>query len=191
MFQKINPRMLDREPMRRCCLDECRAACCLHGVWIDSLEAEEIVAHAAEILPHMPAGQQDPAGWFDARREDDPFSKSGVVVHSRVLKNPAHYGGTACAFLRADAKCALQVAADAAGLHPWRYKPFYCVLHPLDLDEDGRITLDETGLLLEEQGSCLRASEVDIPLAETFAPEIRYLAGDGVYEELVERGREV
>ena len=189
MLQKINPRLLDSEPMRRCELGECRAACCLHGVWIDTQEAQDILAHASLISPHMPPGREDPAAWFDGREDDDPFSKSGRVVHSAVLKDRGHYGGTACGFLRADFKCALQVAGAEAGLHPWRFKPFYCVLHPLDLDDEGRITLDETALLLDEPGSCLRPAGHDIPLAETFEPEITYLLGQETHRALLEQAR--
>lgn len=189
MLRKIAPRMLASEPMRRCRLEECRAACCLYGVWVDAQEAEDILAHAELIRPHMPAGQEEPAGWFDGTRDADPYSRSGAVVHSTVLKDPEHYGGTACVFLRSDHKCALQVASAAAGLHPWRLKPFYCVLHPLDLDEDGRITLDDNELLLDEPGSCLRPAEENIPLAETFEPEIRYLLGDEIYAELVKQSK--
>ena len=60
-------------------------------------------------------------------------------------------------------------------MHPWRFKPFYCILHPLDLDEEGRITLDDTQLMLAEPGSCLRPADQPIPLVETFEPELRYL----------------
>jgi hypothetical protein len=103
-----------------------------------------------------------------------------------VLPDDAHYGGTACIFLRRDYLCALQVAASTNGLHPWRFKPFYCILHPLDLDEAGRITLDETGEMLAEPGSCLRPAEQPIPLIETFAPELRYLLGEKAYRRLRE-----
>lgn len=169
--------MLRREPMQRCLLSECKGACCLHGVWIDRSEYAQILAHADEIAACMPETLRDPQVWFDSRSEHDPFSRSGEVLHSNVLPDRSHYGGTACVFLGEDAKCALQVASQAAGLHPWQWKPFYCVLHPLDLDEDGRITLDETAELLAEEGSCLRPSAEEIELVETFAEEIQYLLG--------------
>jgi hypothetical protein len=178
MPDQINPRLLKSEPMRRCRLDECRAACCLHGVWIDAAEWLDIREHAELIIPHMPPGWDDPSLWIDDRTDEDPYSRSGRVVHSRVLPDPSHYGGTSCVFLRTDYKCALQVTADAMDLHPWRFKPFYCILHPLDLDEQGRITLDETGALLAEPGSCLRPAGQEIPLVETFAPELDYLLGE-------------
>ncbi len=187
MQKAVNPRLLKSEPMQRCALGECRAACCLYGVWIDQAEAQTIWDNAALIAPHMEPENRDPALWFDGREEPDEHTPSGRTVHSWVLPNPDHYGGTACIFLRRDHKCALQAAAQANGLHPWQWKPFYCILHPLDLDEEGRITLDETALLLEEAGSCLRPAGRPIPLVETFEPELRYLLGDAGFQALLER----
>jgi hypothetical protein len=170
--------------MRRCQLEECRAACCLYGVWLDEAEWQDIQAHAALIAGHMPADLRDPAWWLDGRTDADPHSRSGRVVHSRVLPDGQHYGGSACVFLREDCKCALQVAGQAAGCHPWRFKPFYCILHPLDLDEQGRITLDRIEELLTEAGSCLRAHRVEQPLVKVFESELRYLLGDQRYDEI-------
>ncbi|HWQ46133.1 MAG TPA: DUF3109 family protein [Longilinea sp.] len=184
MIATINPRLLLSEPMQRCVLSECKGACCLHGVWADHLEAQTILSNAALISPHMPPENADPAFWFDGTTDEDEFSPSGRVLHSTVVEAPEHYGSTACIFLCSDHKCALQVAAVAANLHPWQFKPFYCILHPLDLDEQGRITLDETKLLLEEEGSCLRPAPKPIPLLITFEPELRYLLGNPAYQVL-------
>jgi len=189
MQRAVNPRLLQSEPMQRCALAECRAACCLYGVWVDHAEAQTIQANAELIAPYMEPENRDPANWFDGREEPDEHTPSGRTVHSRVLPAPKHYGGTACIFLRKDHKCALQAAAQANGLHPWHWKPFYCILHPLDLDEEGRITLDETALLLEEPGSCLRPASRPIPLVETFEPELRYLLGDAAFQALLEQAK--
>lgn len=170
--------------MQRCSLGECRAACCLYGVWIDRAEAQDILVHAELIAPHLEAANRDPGDWFDGREEPDANAPTGFTLHSTVLPDDEHYGGTACIFLRSDRLCGLQVAATAAGLHPWRFKPFYCILHPLDLDEQGRITLDETHLLLDEPGSCLRSADHCIPLIETFEPELRYLLGETAFQNL-------
>ena len=177
LHPRLNPRLGHAEPLRRCRLEECQAACCLHGAWVDLVEVETILAHAASIRPHLPAGQAAPDLWFDDRQEADEHALSGTVRHTAVLPAPDHYGGTACVFLRRDSKCALQVAAEAAGAHPWQFKPFYCILHPLDLDEAGRITLDVNEALLAEPASCLRAAHDSVPLEETFAPELGYLLG--------------
>jgi len=69
------------------------------------------------------------------------------------------------------------VAAEESGQHRWRLKPFYCVVHPLDLDEKGRITLDEIDLLVKEPASYLRSTYKSIPLQDTFQPELEYLLG--------------
>jgi len=183
---ELNPRLLCSEPMKRCQLKKCEAACCLHGVWLDLNEARRIQDNAFLIRQHMPPAHQDPDTWFDGRQEPDPFLPSKQAVHSTVLESPNHYGGTACVFLRRDHKCALQVAADTAGVHPWHFKPFYCILHPLDLDEQGRITLDQTGLLLDEPGSCLRPSAQPTPLLVTFEEELRYFLGDEQYQKLLQ-----
>jgi hypothetical protein len=180
----IHPRLQRAEPMQRCALSQCRGACCLHGVWMDTAERELLLTNAALILPHLPEALRDPEAWFDGRVEADEFSRSGRVFHSNVLPDKTHYGGTACVFLREDAKCALQVAGQSAGLHPWHFKPFYCILHPLDLDEQGRITLDTTEAMLSEEGSCLRPADRPISLLETFAEELRYFLGDDEYERL-------
>ncbi|MFN2236165.1 MAG: DUF3109 family protein [Anaerolineales bacterium] len=184
MRYHINPRLLESAPLRRCQLDECHAACCLHGAWVDQVEIKDIRSHAKMIAPHMPIGVIDPGGWFDERIETDPHAISGQVGHTTVLSAPDHYGRTACIFLRDDHKCALQTAATQERLHPWRFKPFYCILHPLDLDELGRITLDDTDLMLAEPGSCLRPAQNPIPLIETFAEELRYLLGERNYQKL-------
>lgn len=184
MKHRINPRLLKSEPMQRCALDECHGACCLHGAWVDRAEIDDILSHAALIAPYMPEGVTDHQDWFDGRRETDKYATSGEVGHTTVLPDADHYGETACIFLRRDCKCALQTAASEGQLHPWRFKPFYCILHPLDLDEQGRITLDETDLMLAEPGSCLRQAEKSTPLTDTFAEELRYLLGEKGYRKL-------
>ena len=105
--------------------------------------------------------------------------------HTDILPFEDHYNGTACVFLRPDYLCALQVAGIKAGLHQWRFKPFFCILHPLDFDDKGRITLDETQTLLEEEGSCLRPANQPVALAVTFEPELRYLLGEKGYQEIL------
>jgi len=186
MRKEINPRMLLAEKMRRCRLGECHGACCLHGVWVSADEKEIILAHVHDVAAVMPDYLREPDLWFDGRSEGDDHLPGGVAFHTTVLHDPVHHGGTACIFMLPDARCALQAAAMENGLHPWAWKPFYCVLHPLDLDEQGRITLDETDELLAEPGSCLRPAEREIPLLETFQPELEYLLGPEGYRRLIE-----
>ncbi len=186
IIDRVNPRMFRSEPLQRCKLSECKGACCVFGVWVDEREVDDIMQHTALILPHMPEDCRNPGEWFAGLVDDDPRSPSGRVMHTGVENRSEHYGATACVFWLPDGKCALQVAAAANGLHPWRFKPFYCILHPLDLDEKGRITLDEVNEMINEEGSCVRSAPQSIPLIETFEPEFRYLLGEKGFQALVE-----
>ena len=165
------------EPMQRCTLSECNGACCVFGVWVDAHEVADILKNSALIAPQLAEDLRDPADWFAGFEDEDEHAPSGKVIHTAVETRSDHYGGTACIFCRSDAKCALQLAGVVNGMHPWRFKPFYCILHPLDLDEKGRITLDTTADLLEETGSCLVPANEPVPLVETFAAELEYLLG--------------
>lgn len=176
--ERISNRLLKSEPLKRCTLEGCKAACCFDGVWVDQTHADDILAQSDRIIPHTPKENKNPNFWFDERIESDPQALSGYVLHTTVVPNQKHYLGTACIFLRKDHKCALQVAAIYSGLHPWRLKPFYCILHPLDIDQDGKITLDKTIALLNEPGSCLQPSRKEHPLLDTFSEELKYLIGD-------------
>lgn len=178
--------MFESAPIQRCTLAECHGACCVFGVWVDQREKEDILKHSALIAPHLSPQLRDPALWFAEFDDADEHSPSGRVVHTAVETQPLHYGGTACIFWRKDAKCALQVAGVENGLHPWRFKPYYCIIHPLDVDDQGRITLDQTADLLAEEGSCLVPADSEIPLAITFADELKYLLGDRGYQALLE-----
>ena len=125
----------------------------------------------------MREGSKQPSSWFNELSESDSHSLSGTVVHTTVLDDKDHYGGTACIFMREDHKCSLQVASEENGHHPWRFKPFFCILHPLDLDKQGRITLGITEELVNEPASCVRKAEKETPLLELFSEELEYLLG--------------
>jgi hypothetical protein len=183
--ERLNPRMLKSENMRRCELNECNGACCVFGVWVDPREVNDILSNSRLIIPSMPENSINPGEWFAPVEDIDVHSPSGKVIHTAVETIPEHYGGTACIFWRSDAKCALQVAAVVNNLHPWRFKPYYCILHPLDLDEEGRFTLDETDELLNEPGSCLRQSDQPSRIIDIFEPELRYLIGEKGYSVLL------
>ena len=184
MHWQINPRLLRSEPLRRCGFPACRAACCLYGVWVDLGERDQILANTTTISKLLPVDRADPAGWFSSEVEADPHTSSGQVVHTRVVADAEHYGGTSCVFLCEDYTCVLQTTGEMLLGDPWALKPFYCILHPLDIDEHGRITLDETTLLAEEAASCLVPSAELIPLLQTFAPELIYFLGEDLWQQL-------
>jgi hypothetical protein len=153
---------------------------------VDRREVDDILTNAALIIPFMPENARVPGEWFVPVEDNDSHSPSGKVIHTAVENNLEHYGGTACIFLREDAKCALQVAGVENNLHRWRFKPFYCILHPLDLDEEGRITVDEVETLISEPGSCLQSADHPIPLTVTFEEELSYLLGEKGFNSLMD-----
>lgn len=179
---ELNERMYLSESLKRCDLQLCKAACCLYGTWIGLEEKEKILAHKDSIREYMEEANQDWKTWFQDTSEPDPVFTRGYAVHTTVNVSEQHYGNSACVFLRKDNKCALQVTSIKLGEHPWLLKPFYCILHPLDLDEAGKITLDRAGVLLEEEGSCLVYSSKPIPLLKTFEKELTFLLGRDNYQ---------
>ena len=179
----ISPRMFNSEKLQRCKLHECHGACCTFGVWIDLLEKERIGEFSEIVQSCMDPSTFDRGNWYLSEIEEDSFTLSGKVIHTRVVKRNRPFKRQTCIFLRSDHKCALQVASEKLGKHPWFLKPFYCVLHPLDLNDNGQVTLDQTKIILDEEKSCLRYSErLNTPI-EIFEDELRYLWGDSTYQE--------
>jgi hypothetical protein len=172
----LAPRLKEHACMRRCRLEECHGACCLHGVWVDPLERDDILENAEKIVPFLVEARRNPGAWFTQEQEEELAFPSGKVIAVRAYKNPSHYGGTECVFLRTDAFCALQTAGEAAGFHPWRFKPFHCIIHPLTFDEEGRITLASDQELTAEPGSCFRRDPDSRALADELAMEINFLS---------------
>ncbi len=164
--------------LRRCTLEECRGACCLHGVWVDPLEIDDILRNKDLIFPYLAEGRKDTEDWFTNDREEDAFFPSGYLVRTATLPNPAHYGGTECVFLRPDARCSLQTASIAAGLHPWRWKPFHCIIHPITY-EDGSFTIATDEELLAEEAGCFRAGAAETRMHENLVEEMDFLLSAG------------
>jgi hypothetical protein len=183
----FDPRILDCEALHYCSLPYCHAACCTYGVWVDTKEVENILSHSDLIREFLPLERQDPNFWFAAEMEEDEFMPSGKVIHSSLVTDKAFSNGSACIFLRNDDCCALQTAAESAQLHPWQLKPAYCILHPLDLDIEGGITLPETDWLLEGVSKCMSSGDHAVPFVMIFETELRYLIGDLEYENLLKQ----
>lgn len=179
----LHPQLFEPYPIERCRLDECKAYCCSGGVYISVAQAEDIRAHAALIQPHLVPERQDPACWFDDRIEDDPENPAySPVMGTQILPDPTHPVGQSCAFLRPDHKCGLQVAGVAAGEHPWRFKPFYCRLYPLEFNR-GVLGLAEENEMYQDGGKCHRPAAQAAPLCHTFDMELQLVLGEAGYQE--------
>ncbi len=162
--------------LRRCSLSECQAACCRYGTWVEQDLAAMILANAPVIAQHMRPVCQT-RDWFCGEVEPDEHVLTGRVVHTLVTDLTLKDHSEACVFLREDFKCSLQVAAERNAMHPWAWKPFYCILHPLEISEDGTITIPDIHAVLAEKASCLRRSSRKTRLMDTLLPELEYLLG--------------
>ncbi len=72
----------------------------------------------------------------------------------------------------------------AGGGHPWRFKPFYCALHPITFDA-GIVVLAEGNELYVDGGSCNRPNAgALIPVYKLFEMEMKLALGETGYAEL-------
>jgi len=181
----VDTGLLEARPLRRCRLEECQSYCCSGGVYIAVSQAADIRAHAALIQPHLPEERRDPALWFAAETEpDEDHPAEEPTTWTNVIDDASHPAGQTCIFLRPDRLCALQAAGIAAGEHPWRYKPYYCALHPL-VWENKRVVLAEQSEMYLEGGNCNRPNPGQpIALWQLFDMELKLVLGEAGYEEL-------
>ncbi len=168
-------------PLARCDLAHCRGTCCSEGVTLND-EVAAVLRHllrkeadffrASGVDPET-ALEREGRAWRTALRPE-PF-------HALVPDYPAHLPDTACAFLLADSRCALQALADARGLHPWHYKPLACWLHPVSISPEGVVLHDAaTDPYGEHTGfttatHCGRTAPCGRPAAEVLRAEIDFL----------------
>ncbi len=180
---RVDSRLIESRSVARCRLEECRASCCGHGVYVDSAHAARIVQEAELVKPYMPADRRDVDGWFDDLVESDTNFPSGYRVGSKVIPDLQHVAHTRCVFLRSDNHCALQVASIAQGRHPWDLKPFFCALYPIVVRGDA-VQLDDENDIYALGGTCQRAELVYAPLYELFKDELILALGHEGYGQL-------
>lgn len=181
----VDPVLLEERPVRPCARGECRSECCGEGVWVFLSEKQAILLHAAAIAPHLAPERRDPAAWFDGLAEPETDHPAGGTTDgTAVIPDPAHPSRESCVFLRPDARCGLQVAAIEDGDHPWRYKPYWCILHPLVFDRHV-LTMADDSSVARAGGHCSRPDPESVrPLYRTYEPEARLALGDAGFDEL-------
>jgi len=185
--KRVGINVLEAKATQRCITTECQSWCCTGGVWIDSWEKEKILAQAEKVKPHLPEGRRDETRWFDGERDNHLDFPSGWGEGTAVVDDPTHPAGTTCIFLRpADRYCALQTASIANGDHPWSFKPFYCILHPLTIEHD-HLHLDDANEIYHEGGHCQRPHDRETPLFVTFRAELEHVLGEDGYADLLRR----
>lgn len=133
--------------VHRFCCRGCGAMCCYDGVYLSPNEEAAIkrfMREHQEFFADYPAEIAKDECW-----ENLVSGKKTITRPCRPSNPafPAHFNQTMCIFSQSDGTCALQSAATALDMHPWKLKPVSCWLFPLDAD-NGRVlpppkTLDE------------------------------------------------
>lgn len=153
----------------------CTARCCTSGVWVDVREHAAILERKELIQQQMDETQtRDERQWFDGQVENDPDFPSGRCIGTAVINDK-------CAFLDKFGRCSIQRAAVAAGEHKWAWKPMFCVLFPIVI-EDGVIEFDP--MLQGKQMCCSVTSAFDIPLFVACKEELVHLLGMDGYSQI-------
>ncbi len=178
---RVRESILGETRGERCRIQECQAACCSNGVWMDEGHAALLLAHAPRIASLLPLDRRHPPGWFEGTCEDDDFP-SGRGLGTRALPWVGNPSREACVFLGADLGCILQRASPGLGLPPPGLKPFYCALYPVLLSQ-GELVMDQESPVHLGGGDCQRPREdgEKLPVLEVFAEEIRLALGEEEY----------
>lgn len=117
--------------LKACDLAVCEGMCCHDGAWLEPEEARslrQLVFRRRADLPGLPDRFLEPV---------EGAHKTATRPHAyRSPEFPAHFPRTRCVFCLPDARCALQVLAEADGVDRWAYKPRACWLHPLRENAD-------------------------------------------------------
>lgn len=153
----------------------CSAVCCEGGVFVDLRERDAVLAHRELVAAEMDETQnRDPGAWFEREEHEDPDFPSGACVSTQVINDK-------CAFLDGAGRCVLQTAAIHAGMHPWAFKPLFCVLYPIEI-AGGVVSFDS--MLQNEQSCCSVTTEFALPLYQACREELVYLVGEDSYGEM-------
>ncbi len=156
----------------RCALATCRGACCVNGIWVDLAHVQRILNAAAAIRPFMAAQYAaDEDRWFGDETLETADFASGIGLPTAVAPRADGSGRQGCVFVRADHKCALQLASEAAGL-PWPgLKPFDCATYPI-LRSDGVVQVDDESARHHPGADCQQGGPTQRTMHEVFAEEI-------------------
>ena len=172
----IDPLIFTHKFVKACDVCICSGECCYYGVYTDKKEFEKIMSIKERIIQSMDDSQtKDFQKWFE-EPEEDPDFESGVAVGTEV-----HNGK--CAFLDKNGYCTLQRIAMENGEFKWKYKPLYCILFPLVIDE-GVLTVDDDHL--DRMHYCNKPQNQVSTIFDCTKEELRFFFGEKFYEELVE-----
>jgi hypothetical protein len=154
----------------------CTSKCCRHGVYLDPMERDNILAHAELIEKYFDETQRrDRDRWFDNAEEEDVDFPSGRCVSTEVYNDK-------CVFLDSKGRCVLQVAEMEEGMQRFSLKPYYCVLFPI-VKVDGVFRYDD--FCSGESACCTSSTESAEKMIEVCSIELRHALGISKYNEVL------
>ncbi len=155
----------------------CTGRCCRHGVYLDPVERDNILAHADIVEKYFDETQtKDRSKWFNNTQEKDVDFPSGVCVGTEIHNDK-------CVFQKKDGMCTLQVAEKEEGMERFSLKPFYCVLFPI-VKVDGVIEYDD---FCSGDSPCCTAVSGNAPkMVESCYIELEHALGAEKYREVLD-----
>lgn len=171
----------------RCRPDECKAACCPGGIWVDLLHVQRILDAADQIRPFLSEEYRgDEDAWFSDDEVEDPDFPSGIAIATAIVPRPGDPSRSGCIFLRADHLCGLQVASEALGLGWPGLKPYDCAVYPI-ATSDGVLQYDEETAAIHPGADCQRPRDTPVrPRYQVFRHEIELAIGQKGWQELAD-----
>lgn len=158
----------------------CTSHCCRHGVYLDPVERDRILAHADVVEKYLDETQvRDRDKWFDNSEEEDPDFPSGKCVSTQVHNDK-------CVFLNKEGKCVLQVTEKEERMQRFSLKPFYCILFPI-VKVDGVFTYDD--FCSGESACCTASRGSKDKMIELCAIEFEHALGASKYGEILDQYR--
>lgn len=156
----------------RCELQVCGGACCVNGIWVDLGHVQRILDAADQVRPFMApeyAGDED--RWFGDETLETIDFPSGLGLPTAVAPRADASGRQGCVFVRADHKCALQMASVAMNLASPGLKPLDCATYPI-LRSDGVIQVDDESARHHPGADCQQGGPTQRQMREVFAEEV-------------------
>jgi hypothetical protein len=154
----------------------CTSRCCLHGVYLDPTERDQILSCADVVEKYLDETQtKDRMKWFDNSEEEDSDFPSGKCVSTEVYNEK-------CVFLNQKGQCVLQVAEIEEKMPTLSLKPYYCILFPI-VKVNGVYQYDD--LCFGESACCTASRMRDEKMVEVCSNELRHALGASKYDEVL------
>jgi Fe-S-cluster containining protein len=154
----------------------CTGECCHYGVYTDLKEHQHILQIKDKIIPLMDDTQpKDISLWFEEPEKDESF-ESGIAVGTELYNDK-------CVFLDGKGLCTLQKLAMIENVDKWNYKPLYCILFPLTIDEQ-TLTIDDGHI--ERLKTCNNNRINGTSIYDSCKDELLHLFGEDGLQEIEE-----